>query len=182
MSQFIERVVELLGPFGTVVPRPMFGGYGVYLDGLMFALVMDDSLYLKADAINRVEFESAGWQALQATRGGRRATYRFYRVPDSALESAEQMLPWARSAYAAAMRTRSKIVSASKRARPGKIPAATPRRSNEAAPARPARAGAKAGKAARAARRRVKTRPVAARMPKDRIAGRKSAPARARRR
>ena len=121
MSHFIDQVVELLGPFGTVVQRPMFGGHGVYLDGLLFALVFDNGLYLKADEINRGEFISSGWQPFSSTRGHRRTTYSFFRVPEDMLESAERILPWARSAYAAAMRARSKKDSAAMQKRARKV-------------------------------------------------------------
>ena len=105
---FIDYVMELLGPFGTVRPRRMFGGWGVYLDGLMFALVSDDTLYLKADEMNRVEYEQAGCEAFGYTRKGKRATLNFFRAPEDAMESPELMLPWARTAYAAALRTNAK--------------------------------------------------------------------------
>lgn len=124
MSRFIDQVVELLGPFGTVVQRPMFGGHGVYLDGLLFALVFDNGLYLKADEINRTEFLSSGWQPFSSTRGRRRTTYSFFRVPEDILDSAERILPWARSAYAAAMRARSKKESAAMQKRGRKVSAA----------------------------------------------------------
>lgn len=105
---FIDYVMELLGPFGTVGARRMFGGHGVFLDGLMFAIVSEDTLYLKADEMNRIEFEQAGCEIFGYTRKGKRATLGFYRAPEDAMESPELMLPWARSAYAAALRTNAK--------------------------------------------------------------------------
>jgi DNA transformation protein len=107
-DEFTDYVMELLGPFGTVRTRRMFGGYGVYLDGLMFALVFDDALYLKADAMNRVEFEQAGCEIFGYVRQGRRATLNFFRAPEDAMDAPQLMLPWARSAYAAALRTNAK--------------------------------------------------------------------------
>jgi len=107
-DEFIDYVMELLGPFGTVRPRRMFGGCGIYLDGLMFALVSQDMLYLKADEMNRVEFEQAGCEIFGYTRQGRRAALNFFRAPEDAMESPELMLPWARSAYAAALRANAK--------------------------------------------------------------------------
>jgi len=107
-DEFIEYVMELLGPFGTAGTRRMFGGHGVYLDGLMFAIVSDDALYLKADEMNRVEFEQAGCETFGYTRKGKRATLNFFRAPEEAMESPELMLPWARTAYAAALRANAK--------------------------------------------------------------------------
>ncbi len=107
-DDFVDYVMELLGPFGTVVSRRMFGGYGVHLDGLMFAIVSDDALYLKADEMNRIEYEQAGCEIFGYARKGKRATLNFFRAPEEAMESPELMLPWARSAYAAALRANAK--------------------------------------------------------------------------
>jgi len=58
-SECADYVVELLAGVGRVVARQMFGGYGLYCDGVMFALIADDVLYLKADEANRPDFERA---------------------------------------------------------------------------------------------------------------------------
>lgn len=107
-DDFVDYVMELFGPFGTATERRMFGGHGVFLDGLMFAIVSGDTLYLKADEMNRIEFEQAGCEVFGYARKGRRATLNFFRAPEDAMESPELMLPWARSAYAAALRTNAK--------------------------------------------------------------------------
>jgi len=107
-ADFVDYVLELFGPFGTIAARRMFGGHGVYLDGLMFALVSEDTLYLKADEMNRIEFEQAGCEIFGYTRKGKRATLNFFRAPEDAMESPELMLPWARTAYAAALRANAK--------------------------------------------------------------------------
>jgi len=125
-DDFVDYVMELLGPFGTVKARRMFGGHGVYLDGLMFAIVSGDTLYLKADEMNRVEFEQAGCARFGYARNGKRATLNFFQAPGDAMESPELMLPWARTAYAAALRANAKKQAA------GLAPAAR----KKAAPAR----------------------------------------------
>ena len=53
MSEFVDHVLELMAPWAAVRARRMFGGYGLYRDTTMFALVADDTLYLKADAASR---------------------------------------------------------------------------------------------------------------------------------
>ncbi|NIR58502.1 MAG: TfoX/Sxy family protein, partial [Gammaproteobacteria bacterium] len=45
-SEFVSHLLDMLEPLGPVSARRMFGGYGIYLDRLMFALVADDSLFL----------------------------------------------------------------------------------------------------------------------------------------
>ena len=107
-DDFVDYVMELFGPFGTVTARRMFGGHGVYLDGLMFAIVSADTLYLKADDMSRNEFEQAGCEMFSYARQGKRAALSFFQAPGDAMESPELMLPWARSAYAAALRANAK--------------------------------------------------------------------------
>ena len=50
---FKDFVTELLSGVGPVTIRNMFGGAGVYADGVMFAIVADDVLYLKADEVSQ---------------------------------------------------------------------------------------------------------------------------------
>jgi len=105
-NEFVEHVLELLAPSGNVTARRMFGGFGIYRDGLMFALVADDQLYLKTDGANRDEFAAAGSEpfAYQARR--KQVILSYWRAPEEALESGATMLEWARSAYAAALRAK----------------------------------------------------------------------------
>jgi len=51
-SEFVKYLLELLEPFENVTSKSMFGGYGIFKDGLMFALVADDTLYIKTDDFN----------------------------------------------------------------------------------------------------------------------------------
>jgi DNA transformation protein len=105
-ADFADYAVELLGAAGRVVARRMFGGYGLYCDGVMFALIADDVLHLKADEINRPEFERAGSAPFTYEAKGRRTIMGYWRAPDDAMESRELMAPWARSALDAALRAR----------------------------------------------------------------------------
>jgi DNA transformation protein len=153
-DDFVDYVMELFGPFGTVGARRMFGGLGVYLDGLLFAIVSEDTLYLKADEMNRVEFEQAGCEIFGYARKGKRATLGFFRAPEDAMESPELMLPWARTAYAAALRANAKkqvaeqAQAAAKIARPAKkaLPTKPASKKNDAKkktarPAKPVKRG-----------------------------------------
>ena len=136
----------------------MFGGHGVYLDGLMFAMVSNDVLYLKSDEMNRVEFEQAGCEIFDYIRNGKRVALNFFRAPADAMESPEQMLPWARTAYAAALRANAKkqVRKARNIAQTGAKGKPRPAKSAKPAskqPAQDARARRQAGKKAA----RVKT-------------------------
>jgi DNA transformation protein len=102
---FIELCVEMLQPLGPVRPRRMFGGHGIYVDGLFMALVIQNQLYLKTDDVSRERFVAAGCEPFSyATKNGERQVMSYYRPPEEALESPPLMLPWARLALEAALR------------------------------------------------------------------------------
>ena len=48
-AEFTNHIVDLLEAFGSVESKRMFGGFGIFHQGLMIGLVSDGSLYLKAD-------------------------------------------------------------------------------------------------------------------------------------
>ncbi len=104
--EFVDFAIELLGPFGTVSSRRMFGGHGIFLDDLMFAIVHGEALWFKTDEMNRSEFVAAGSEPFSYVRSGKTATMGFHRAPVDAMDSPAAALPWARSAYAAALRAR----------------------------------------------------------------------------
>lgn len=106
-AEFAEYLHELFAPLGTVRIRRMFGGAGIYLDDVMFALLADDILYLKADDETRTNFEARQLEPFSyEAKGKKRVSVGYYRAPDEALESPAEMLPWARAAVGAALRVR----------------------------------------------------------------------------
>ena len=104
MSEFVDHLTDLFEAFGPVTVRRMFGGHGVFRDGLMFALVVDDALYLKADEQSRTTFESCGLPRFEYARKGKRVSLSYYLAPGDALEDPLTLAEWARPAFDAALR------------------------------------------------------------------------------
>ena len=104
-TEFVLHVIETMRRFGPVEAKAMFGGWGLYHQGLFFALIADDALCLKADDANLEEFRRAGLKPfVYAMKSGETITMHYYHAPEDALEDAEVMAKWARSAYGAALR------------------------------------------------------------------------------
>lgn len=93
---FIEHLRDLLAPLGAVVFRPMFGGTGIFQDGIMFALVMRDRFYLRADDETRDEFEAEGMEGF-----GRMP---YFEAPPDTMEGSDALEPWVQGAVAASRR------------------------------------------------------------------------------
>ncbi len=106
MSEFTDYLQEVFASFGSIRARRMFGGYGIYHDGVMFALVADDTLYLKADADTRDRFLTHGLDAFKYNKNGKTVTMSYYLAPEEILEDAELACEWAQQAYAVALRAK----------------------------------------------------------------------------
>jgi DNA transformation protein len=104
-EEYRDYVMELLAPLGAVTPRRMFGGLGIFHDGIMFALVADDTLFFKVDDSNRGDFEAAGASPFSyATKGGRRGVMSYYQAPAEVLEDGDEAVAWAAKAVDVALR------------------------------------------------------------------------------
>lgn len=106
-KEYLLYIVDLMQSIGPVYAKAMFGGYGIYLDGLMFALISDQILYLKVDKQTESEFKARGLEAFSYYKKGRRCQLSYHRAPDEALEDVQVMKLWANMAYAAAARAAS---------------------------------------------------------------------------
>lgn len=82
--------------------RSMFGGVGLYHDGVFFGILARDTLYLKVDASNLADYERAAMKPFRPYPGRQTGTMRYYSVPLEVLESPIDLAVWARKAIAVA--------------------------------------------------------------------------------
>ena len=102
--EYREFVLEQLACVGPVTGRSMFGGLGIYLDGVFFALIASDVLYFKVDDATRGAYEAAGMPAFKPYRN-RSMTMSYHEVPAEVLEDAAQLREWGLRAVAVARRS-----------------------------------------------------------------------------
>ena len=101
-----ESIRELFREFGLVSVRRMFGGQGIFVDGLMIALISSDVIYLKADVETIAAFESERLGPFSyATKDGEHTLGSYWRMPDRLYDDPEELARWARAAHAAALRS-----------------------------------------------------------------------------
>jgi DNA transformation protein len=103
MSGFHAFVEELFTGLGPVRIRRMFGGAGVYAGDVMFALIDDETLYLKTDEALRADLAaegSAAWVYSRATGSWEDSSY--WRLPEAALDDPDEAVAWARRALTVA--------------------------------------------------------------------------------
>jgi DNA transformation protein len=115
---------DLFASFRPVSVRRMFGGAGIYADGLMFALLSSGgTIYLKVDESNEPDFARENLPSFApVTKGGRHAVMPYRQMPDRLYDDPDELAQWAERAFAAAQR----------RKRPAPKPA--PKRAAKSAP------------------------------------------------
>ncbi len=89
---FRAYVEEQLGRVAPVTTKKMFGGLGIYAEGLFFALAADNVIYFKAGEENLADFQARGCQPFRPYDDGRAMKY--YEVPGDVLEDVELLEGW----------------------------------------------------------------------------------------
>ncbi len=105
--EFADYCCDLLAGVGPCVAKRMFGGWGVSVDGMSIAWLLDlgqgEKLWLKTNGELRAQFETAGCEQFKYDAKGQTRSVNYFAPPDEAMESAPLMLPWARLALQAAL-------------------------------------------------------------------------------
>ena len=107
-KEFAAYIVDLMQSIGLVSARAMFGGYGIFHDALMFGIIADNVLYLKADKETENDFKDMGLEPFTYQKQGKELKMSYYQAPEEALDNAEEMNHWAAKAYRTAVRAASK--------------------------------------------------------------------------
>ena len=101
-NDFSQLCFELLQIVGPVTYKRMFGGVGFFLDGGMFALIADNTLYFKVDDSTQSLFVEEGLTPFTYVRKGKSIALRYYQAPEVVFEDANGMRHWGNIAYSAA--------------------------------------------------------------------------------
>ena len=102
-ADFHSYVLEQLALLRGVSSRRMFGGVGLYSEGLFFGLIDDDVLYLKVDDSNRSDYTARGMDAFRPFKDKPLYSMTYFQVPADVLEEAELLVQWARKSCAVAL-------------------------------------------------------------------------------
>ncbi len=99
-------VLEQLGRVTPVTGKSMFGGVGIYAQGLFFALIADDRLYFKVDDTTRPDFERLGMDPFRPF--GEDSAMGYYEVPADVVEDSLQLATWIKRAIDVAAKAKGK--------------------------------------------------------------------------
>ncbi len=103
-------VEDLFTPLGPVKVRSMFGGAGIFAPleegDVMFGLIARQTVYLKVDDENRLDFEQEGMEPFSFEGGDKTVTMSYYQLPERLYDDPEELAAWGRRALAAARRAK----------------------------------------------------------------------------
>lgn len=91
--------MEILAPHGEITVRSMFGGYGIYKNGVIFALIAYDELYFKVDESNKSQYKKFNSEPFTYEANGKKSTMSYWKVPIEILEDEEQIGVWLDQSY-----------------------------------------------------------------------------------
>jgi DNA transformation protein and related proteins len=115
-ESLVALLQEQLEPLGSITFRRMFSGAGVYCDGVIFALILRDTLNFRVDDGNRAAYEAEGMAPFSYEAQGKvRQVGAYWRVPERLLDEPEEMFTWARAALTAGRRAVAKKKPARRR-------------------------------------------------------------------
>ncbi|MAY36387.1 TfoX/Sxy family protein [Litorivivens sp.] len=101
---FTDRVLQLIPGADRVQLRRMFGGVGLFEHNTMFAIAVNERLFLKADAKTRGDFERRGLERFHYDHNDQSLTLDFYLAPAEVFRHDRDMALWVNRARAAAFR------------------------------------------------------------------------------
>jgi len=95
-NEFKEYVLDQLHRLNAVECKSMFGGFGLYDNGVFFGIIADGSVYFKTDASTVDAYKERGMEPFSPS--AKQTLKNYYEVPPEILEDEEQLAEWARKA------------------------------------------------------------------------------------
>jgi DNA transformation protein and related proteins len=97
-GSFGAFVLDQLSGLEGVDARPMFGGAGLYLGGEFFGILYKERLYFRVSAETIEDYTSRKMKPFEPFEGKQGTSRNYYEVPIAIVESAEDLVKWARAA------------------------------------------------------------------------------------
>ena len=102
-------VYDLLKIIPGVTSRAMFGGWGIYKNGVIFALIADGELYFKVDEKTKPDFEKSGSHPFVYSQGNHKSTtMSYWTLPEKVMEDETELENWVNGSVKASQRSKKK--------------------------------------------------------------------------
>lgn len=106
-TSFYKYIVEeILENIPGIQSRSMFGGWGIFKDGIFFALIADGALYFKVDENNKKDYEEFGSEPFVYTAKGKSMTMSYWNLSEEIMNDREKLIEWVDKSVSVALRTK----------------------------------------------------------------------------
>jgi DNA transformation protein len=105
---FHDKIMDILSPYGSITSRAMFGGYGIYMQGVMFAAIIENALYFRINETTRSDFERYKSPSFVYMGRGKPVEMPYKVLPDEILENSAELKAWIQKAYSASLNAKKK--------------------------------------------------------------------------
>ena len=103
-ESYTTYVKDQLSTFGEVEFKKMFGGIGIFKNGIMFGKIGGDTFRLKVDQSNQKQFEDKGMKPFYSEKKKKGMPY--WEVPADVLENRSVLAEWAKQSYEIALKAK----------------------------------------------------------------------------
>jgi DNA transformation protein len=104
-EDYKSYIEERFSAFGEVEFKKMFGGYGIFREGIMFAMISPGDIFrMRADDNNVGDYQKEGMQQFPSHGGKKGMPY--WDVPAYVIENQNDLKLWAEKSYKAALRAK----------------------------------------------------------------------------
>jgi DNA transformation protein len=108
-SGFVDYIIDCLSQHGNISARRMFGGYGLYLNKTIFAIIIDDELYFKADSDLALEYSKAGSHPFTYQKNDKTVALSYWYVPAEIIEAQDLLKNWFRKSLGVAITCKQRL-------------------------------------------------------------------------
>jgi DNA transformation protein and related proteins len=99
----VDQWMAHLLPHGPITVRAMFGGFGIFYDRVIFAIIIKNELYFRIDDQSRSDFESLGCRQFIYNGMSRPVTMPYFTLPNAILKNSKKLKEWIERAYLASL-------------------------------------------------------------------------------
>ncbi|CAH1199913.1 DNA transformation protein TfoX2 [Vibrio harveyi] len=88
----LKDSMKLFETLGNIKSRSMFGGFGLFADETMFALVVNNQLHIRADQQTSSDFETQGLKPYVYKKRGFPVVTKYYAISDDLWDTTDRLI------------------------------------------------------------------------------------------
>ena len=98
-------MLDVFADIRGITSKSVFGGWGFYKEGIIFAIIVDNELYFKVDDVNRPDFEKLNsHQFIYEQSGGKKASMPYFQLPENIWNDRNEIYKWVEASVKASIR------------------------------------------------------------------------------